>query len=94
MWWGKGDSGRLDDKTKETLADLRRLEETGHLIALDARRAQIAIRAVDFYDDWESLLSMMTRVKNVAFLVGTLIGIYWAAGDWIMEKIAQAVGGS
>lgn len=89
MWWGRGDSSRLDEKTKATLDELRRLEETGHIITLDTQRAAIAGRAVDFYGQWESVLRLASSVKNVALLVGAILALYWATEGWIFHKIVE-----
>lgn len=89
MWWGRGDTSRLDEKTKDTLDHLRRLEETGHILTLDERSALVAARAVDFYGQWESALKLAASVKNVAILVGALLAIYWATEGWIFHKIME-----
>lgn len=93
MWWGRGDTSRLDDDVKQTLEHLRRLDETGHLTVLDAQRALIAGRAVDFYAQWESALKLASSVKNVTLLVGGLLAIYWATEGWIVHRIMDIVSG-
>lgn len=91
MFWGRGDTSKLDPATKKTLEQLRRLVETGHLTALEAEKAAIAIRGIEFYGQWESVLTLMTRFKNVALLVGAILAIYWASEgavvDWIREVV-------
>lgn len=94
MWWGRGDTSQLDENARLTLDHLRRLDETGHLTVLDARRAEIAVRAVQFYDQWESVLKLASSVKNVALLVGALLAIYWATEGWIVRRIIDIVGGA
>lgn len=94
MWWGRGDTARLDEDVKRTLEHLRRLDETGHLTALDARRAIVAARAVEFYSQWESALKLANSVKNVALLVGALLAIYWATEGWIVHKVVEIVTGA
>jgi len=89
MFWGKGDSSKLDEETTQTLAHLRRMEETGHIVALTHEQTQVALRAVIFYGQWESLLRFFTSVKNVALLVGALLGIYWVSEGWIVDRIRQ-----
>lgn len=93
MFWGKGDSSKLDDETQTTLAHLRRMEETGHIVALTHEQTQIALRAVSFYSQWESVLKLFTSFKNVALLVGALLGIYWVTEGWIIEVIRQRLSG-
>jgi hypothetical protein len=94
MFWGRGDSSRLGDREKETLDHIRRLTETNHLIALDADDALTAIRAVEFYSQWESVLKLLRSMKNVALLVGALLAIYWATEGWLVQKIGEIAGGS
>ena len=89
MFWGKGDSSKLDEETTQTLAHLRRMEETGHIVALTHEQTQVALRAVIFYGQWESILRFLTSVKNVALLVGALLGIYWVSEGWIVDRIRQ-----
>lgn len=89
MFWGKGDSSKLDEETTHTLQHLRRMEETGHIVALTHEQTQVALRAVAFYNQWESVLKFFTSIKNVALLVGALLGIYWVSEGWIIERIAQ-----
>jgi hypothetical protein len=76
------------------LNELRRLEETGHIVTLDASRAAMAIRAVDFYAQGESMLRLAASVRNVAVLVGGLLVIYWATEGWIIQKIAGIASGA
>lgn len=89
MFWGKGDSSKLDEETTQTLAHLRRMEETGHIVALTHEQTQVALRAVIFYGQWESVLRFFTSVKNVALLVGALLGTYWVSEGWIVDRIRQ-----
>jgi len=93
MWWGRGDTSQLDDSEKLTLEHLRRLDETGHVKTLDARRSEIAARAVEFYGQWESVFRLANTLKNIALLVGALLAIYWATEGWIVTKIAEIVAG-
>ena len=94
MFWGKGDSSKLDEETTQTLAHLRRMEETGHIVALTHEQTQVALRAVIFYGQWESILRFLTSIKNVAILVGALLGIYWVSEGWIIDRIRQLLLGS
>lgn len=94
MFWGKGDSSKLDEETTQTLAHLRRMEETGHIVALTHEQTQVALRAVIFYGQWESILRFLTSLKNVALLVGALLGIYWVSEGWIIDRIRQLLLGS
>lgn len=91
MFWGKGDSTKLDESVQETLAHLRRMEETGHIVALTHEQTQQALRALTFYARWEGTLALITSMKNVALLVGTLLAIYWATEGWVIDRIREAL---
>jgi len=69
------------------------MEETGHIVALTSEQSQVALRAVAFYSQWESMLKLMNSAKNVALLVGALLAIYWVSEGWILERIRQAISG-
>lgn len=87
MWWGKGDTSKLDEEQKTTLSHLRRLDETGHLRTLSAAQSEIAFRAVEFFGRWESVFLAFTSLRNVFILVGALLAMWWAfetqITDWI-----------
>ncbi len=59
-----------------TLAHLRRLDETGHIRALDERRSETAMRGVDFFGQWESTLRTITSLRNVLVMFGALIALW------------------
>ncbi len=96
MFWGKGDSSKLAEGEQQTLARLRRLEETGHLTALTPEKAQIAVRGVDFYGQMEGVLKLLNSIKNVSVMVGALLAVWWATQGqitaWIGGMAAQATG--
>lgn len=89
MFWGKGDTSKLEEPEKDTLSHLRRLEETGHILTLSATKAEVAIRAVDWWDNWESVVKLMSSLKNISLLVGALLAIYWATSGWVVSFIAR-----
>lgn len=92
MWWGKGDTSRLEEPERVTLAHLRRLAETGHVVTLESKRSEVAVRAVDFYSNWESFFSLLNSFKNIALLVGAMLAIWWATEGFVLEYIRNAVG--
>lgn len=94
MFWGKGDSSKLDDETQATLLHLRRMEETGHIVALTHDQTQVALRALTFYGQWESMFKLFTSFKNVALLVGALLGIYWVTEGAVIDYIRQRLTGA
>lgn len=87
MFWGQGDSSRLDEDTGKTLSHLRRLNETGHVVGLNAEKTKTALNAVDFYGQWESVFKLLSSLKNVGILVGVLLGLYWATQGAIVSWI-------
>lgn len=91
MFWGKGDTSKLDEEAQSTLTHLRRMEETGHIVALTHEQTQVALRALTFYTRWEGALQLFTSLKNVALLVGALLAIYWATEGWVVTKIREIV---
>lgn len=91
MWWGRGDSSKLGEQERQTLDNLRRLTETGHIVALDPDKTEVAEAAVDFFDNWSSVLTLLSSLKNVALLVGALLAMWWATEGWIVEFIQRAV---
>lgn len=91
LFWGKGDSSKLDDNTKATLDHLRRMEETGHIVALTPDMAHMAVRAVEFYQRWESVLALGMGMKNVALLVGALLAIYWASEGYVVDRLRDLI---
>lgn len=89
MFWGRGDSSKLDPGQRELLEGLRRLTETGHIVALDSEDSKVAIEAVGMYANWRSVIRAMTSLKNVGLLVGGILALYWASqgalADWITK---------
>ena len=91
MFWGLGDTSKLADEEKATLNNLRRLVETQHIFALTPDQSQVALRAITFYSQWESVLRLLNSIKNIAYLVGALLAIYWAtkgaAATWVLSLV-------
>lgn len=93
MFWGKGDSSKLDDEQRRTLENLRRLVETGHVIALDSDQAQLAIEALDWYQQWTSVMKLARSVRNTALLVAGLLALWWGMQDSIRDWFLGFLGG-
>lgn len=91
MFWGRGDSSRLSDKEAETLAQLRRMVETGHIKALTAEEAETAVRALNFYEMWESTFKLLGAIRNTAILIGALMAI-WVATEGALLDFIRGVG--
>lgn len=92
MFWGRGDTTRLDTETQVTLSHLRRMEETGHIVALTHDQTQVALRALTFYGRWEGTLALLTSIRNVVLLIGALLAVYFATEGWIIARIREIVG--
>lgn len=80
MFFGKGDTSKLVDPEQETLAHLRRMTETGHLVALDPEQTAVALRAFNFYERWEQTFSAVSSLRNVLLLIGGGLGFWWVTG--------------
>lgn len=96
MFWGKGDSSKLDGDETETLRQLRRMVETGHIVALDDHKTQIALRAIDFYSRWEGAISVFGSIRNIFYLFAGGLVFWWATGgeNFVTEFIRSVTGGS
>lgn len=93
MFWGNGDSAKLADDEKKTLAHLRRMTETGHIVALSPKEVEIAISALEWYRRWSGSFQLLTSIKNVGLLVAAVLGLWWASqgamADWIREVVGK-----
>ena len=87
MFWGKGDTSKLDESEAQTLSDLRRMVETGHIVALTPEQAEMAIRALDWYEMWESTFKLLGSVRNTALLLGFLLTIWISTEGTILQVI-------
>lgn len=90
MFWGKGDTSRLEDQEAKTLADLRRMVETGHIVALSPEQSEVALRAITFYDDWESTFRFLGSIRNTVILLGFLATIWYTTEGSVIEFITGA----
>lgn len=91
MFIGKGDSSKLEDEERKTLDHLRRMVETGHLVAFDEEETAVLVRALDWYAQWESVFRLGKSLRNTLALVGFFLGVWWAANEKIIAFI-QGVG--
>lgn len=93
MLWGNGDSSKLTEEEQKTLAELRRLVETGHIVGLTPEQTQIALSAVKFYAAISATTGVLSGVKNVSIWVGGMVMMWWAFRDTIIKFIKAAAGG-
>lgn len=84
MFVGRGDTSKLEEDEQRTLAHLRRMVETGHIVTLNAEQTEVALRAIDWYGQWESVFRLGKSLRNTLMLIGFFLGIWWVSS----EKIA------
>lgn len=67
--------------------------ETGHIVALTPKEAQVAIRAITFYGRWESAIALVQSARNVLVIAAAGMAFWWATGgeNFITEFIRNAV---
>ncbi len=94
MFWGKGDSSKLVASEQKTLAELRRLVETGHIIALTPEQSAAAVDAINFYSMMRSVGPLFVGARNILLFLGSLIAIWWAGHDAIVSFILAVTGRS
>lgn len=87
MFLGKGDSSKLTEGESQTLAHLRRLDETGHIVQWDYRKSETAYRAVTTYERCESLIHLGNSIRNTMILVTFFLGVYWFFGENVMSLL-------
>lgn len=95
MFFGKGDTSKLDPTEIETLRQLERMVETGHIVGLDARQSQIALRAIQFYADWEGAVRLGAHIRNIFVLIAGGLGFWWITGGQnFISDFVRSLGGS
>jgi len=93
MFFGNGDSSRLNEAQAQTLSHLRRLGETGHLVTLNPQQSEIAVKALDFYAQWESLARLARSIRNTGLLVTGLLALWWLGQEQITRLVEGFSGG-
>lgn len=68
--------------------------ETGHLVALNPKETEVALRALSFYSRWESALTIVTSLRNILVIAAGGLAFWWATGgeNFITEFIRNAAG--
>ena len=90
MFWGNGDSSKLVNEEQETLKHIRRLVETGHLVALTPEQTAIALHAINFYASVRSASSLLVAARNVLVFIGAILGMWWLGQDTLVKFIQAA----
>jgi hypothetical protein len=78
---------------QKTLAELRRLVETGHIIALTPEQSATAVDAINFYSMVRAVGPLLVGVRNILLFLGSLIAIWWAGHDAIVDFILTVTAG-
>lgn len=91
MLWGLGDTGKLTEDERTTLAHLRRMVETGHIIALSPQESLLAKEALTMYSRWMSFTAFLNSLRNIGLLVGGLLALWWASQGALIEWIRSVV---
>jgi hypothetical protein len=91
MFLGNGDTSKLESDEQATLAHLRRMIETNHLIALNPKESEVAVRAITFYSRWESVFALIQSLRNVIVISAGGLGFWWVTGgeNFITEFIRR-----
>lgn len=93
MFWGSGDSSKLEAAEKKTLDALRRLDETGHIVGLTPDQAKVAIAAINFYASVTATTGLIAGARNVLLFLGSLCVMWWAVKDVAVNFIKASAGG-
>lgn len=94
MFWGKGDSSKLAERERDTLTDLRRLVETGHIVEFNKEQTAIAKDALAFWASWKAATGLWKSSRNTVILIASIIASWWAFNDKmvaIFEVIMKGV---
>lgn len=94
MFFGKGDSSQLTERERETFDHIRRLDETGHIIGLDHKTSESAIRGIDAWNNFEGFFQTVTSVRNIAILIAFILATYYGAEAFLLDWIREALNGS
>lgn len=94
MFWGNGDSSKLTPEERDTLDTLRRLVESGHVVALSSEQTKVALDAIRFYGAVTATTGILIGVRNVAYWVGGLTMAVWLAPDAVKGFIQAILAGA
>lgn len=91
MFWGNGDSSRLTEAERETLSHIRRMVETGHVVALNPEQSRLAVEALLWYSRFIAFGHLMQSVRNIGLLVAGLMALWWASKGALTEWVQSLV---
>lgn len=91
MLTGNGDSSKLTATELKTLAEIRRMVETKHIVALNAEQTQIVLEMIDWFVQWKSALRLANSIRNVALLLAGLLMLWWTSKEALAEWVRGIV---
>lgn len=91
MLFGRGDTSKLTPEERATLEQLRRMQETGHIVILEAEKTAVLLRMVDSYSRWESVFELGRSIRNTALLIAGLLAVWWATEGAITDFIRSRI---
>lgn len=91
MLTDNGDSSKLTGDELQTLAALRRMVETKHLVALSPQQTQLVLEMIDWFSQWKSVLRLANSLRNVSMLLGGLLLIWWTTKESLAEWVRTVV---
>lgn len=91
MFWGNGDSGKLGPQERAELERLRRLVESGHIVALSPEQTAIALAAIKFYGNISATTGVLAGTRNVSIWIAGMIAVWWTSKDAVVEFVRSIV---
>lgn len=87
MLTGNGDSSKLTQTELKTLAEIRRMVETKHIVALNPEQTEIVLEMIDWFVQWKSALRLANSIRNIALLLAGLLMIWWTSKEALAEWV-------
>jgi hypothetical protein len=87
MLWGSGDTSKLNEDERKTLDHLRRMVETGHIVALTPAESKLAQDALNWYGRFIGFGHILQSLRNIGLLAGGLLALWWTSQGAIVEWI-------
>lgn len=94
MFWGNGDSSKLTQEERETLDQLRRLVESGHIVSLSAEQTKVALAAIQFYSTVTATTGLLVGARNVGYWIAGLVAFWWVSKDAVISFVKAIAAGA
>jgi hypothetical protein len=91
MFWGRGDSSKLSTEERALYDNLRRLEETGHIVGTTPDQTATAFSAIKFFGSVTATSGMIAGARNVMYWIGGLAFFWWTSKDTIVAFLRHVV---